>query len=170
MKSVLISTQPKWCELITSGKKTVEVRKTKPKLETPFKVYIYETKALYKPNGCNHLFEGEGKVIGEFVCSNIAKGNSQLGSCLTMREISEYANGKEIYGWHISDLVIYDKPRELSEFSSYTKDSCPANLNGVCLDCKRSDVILCENLDCPHKRITRPPQSWLYVESEVDTE
>ena len=44
MKSVLISIKPKWCELIVSGKKTVEVRKTKPKLETPFKCYIYCTK------------------------------------------------------------------------------------------------------------------------------
>ena len=43
MKAVLISIQPKWCELIASGKKTVEVRKTKPKIETPFKCYIYMT-------------------------------------------------------------------------------------------------------------------------------
>ena len=48
MKSLLISINPKWCELIASGKKTVEVRKTKPKLETPFKVYIYETKGKRK--------------------------------------------------------------------------------------------------------------------------
>ena len=44
-KAVLISIQPNWCELIASGKKTVEVRKTKPKLDTPFKCYIYCTKA-----------------------------------------------------------------------------------------------------------------------------
>lgn len=43
-KAVLMSTQPKWCELIANGKKTVEVRKTRPKLKTPFKVYIYCTK------------------------------------------------------------------------------------------------------------------------------
>lgn len=43
-KSVLISIQPKWCELILSGKKTVEVRKNRPRLETPFKCYIYQTK------------------------------------------------------------------------------------------------------------------------------
>lgn len=43
MKSVLISIQPKWCELIASGKKTIEMRKTAPKLETPFKCYIYMT-------------------------------------------------------------------------------------------------------------------------------
>lgn len=44
MKSVMISIQPKWCELIASGKKTVELRKTKPDIDTPFKVYIYCTK------------------------------------------------------------------------------------------------------------------------------
>lgn len=41
MKSALISIKPKYCELIANGKKTIEVRKTKPKLETPFKCYIY---------------------------------------------------------------------------------------------------------------------------------
>ena len=80
----------------------------------------------------NKLALGNGKVIGEFVCSNIAKGTSQLGSCLSMRQISEYANGKEVFGWHISNLVIYDKPKDLNEFG-----------------------------------LTRPPQSWCYVESEV---
>ena len=43
MKAVLISIQPKWCELIASGKKTIEVRKTRPKIETPFRCYIYMT-------------------------------------------------------------------------------------------------------------------------------
>ena len=43
-KAVLISIHPKWCELIASGKKMVEIRKNKPKLETPFKCYIYQTK------------------------------------------------------------------------------------------------------------------------------
>lgn len=44
MKSILQSIKPKYCELIAAGKKTIEVRKTRPKLETPFKVYIYCTK------------------------------------------------------------------------------------------------------------------------------
>ena len=44
-KAVLISIRPEWCDLIVRGKKTIEVRKTRPKLETPFKVYIYCTKA-----------------------------------------------------------------------------------------------------------------------------
>lgn len=57
-KSVLISIRPKWCELIANGKKTVEVRKTAPKLETPFKCYIYETRV-------------GGNIIGDFVCDSI---------------------------------------------------------------------------------------------------
>lgn len=43
MQAVMLSVQPKWCELIANGKKTIEVRKRRPKLETPFKVYIYCT-------------------------------------------------------------------------------------------------------------------------------
>lgn len=150
MKAVLISIQPKWCEAIASGRKTVEVRKTKPKIEVPFKVYIYETKDKafeniginsWKRDGTpyNYIHNG-GKVTGEFVCDNIAKGTSQLGSCLSMQKISKYANGKEIYGWHISDLVIYDKPKELSEFNH-----CGVNYHF-------------------NPPITRPPQSWCYVE------
>lgn len=42
-KAVLISIRPDWVEKILSGEKTLEVRKTRPKLETPFKVYIYCT-------------------------------------------------------------------------------------------------------------------------------
>lgn len=44
MKSVMISIKPKWCELIASGQKTIEVRKTAPKCDVPFKCYIYCTK------------------------------------------------------------------------------------------------------------------------------
>lgn len=43
MKAVLISIQPKWCAKIASGEKTVEIRKTAPKIEAPFKCYIYCT-------------------------------------------------------------------------------------------------------------------------------
>ena len=195
MKSVLISIQPKWCELIASGKKTVEVRKTKPKLETPFKVYIYETQGRYEDlRDCRtfKFWDIRQKVIGEFVCDvinpiysqsvekqalcAIAIGNGDKeyyeNSCVSYKEAYRYfKNAKMGYGWHISNLVIYDKPRELGEFSTYTKDKCPANLNGTCLDrTQNNDVTLCKNLDCQHKKLTRPPQSWCYVESEVDTE
>lgn len=204
MKSVLISIQPKWCELIASGKKTVEVRKTKPKIETPFKVYIYETQGRKYPfnvkadtiakhdddrfldcvrgnppikedkNGTPYFSYGRMKVIGEFVCDNIAKGTSQLGSCLTMREISEYANGKEVYGWHISDLVIYDEPKELSEFYKYTEYDDSSKDIRPCRFCEHNKFDWSENCECCdidfdgehcfHLQLKRPPQSWCYVE------
>lgn len=168
MKSVLISIQPKWCELIASGKKIVEVRKTRPKLETPFKVYIYMTAgdAVYPvsingaPYTCSNV--GGKVVIGEFVCDAIfpmsvwySNPNDRLSrreypyTCLTDKEIMDYlGNGVEGYGWHISDLVIYDKPKELSEFRSYNV--------GAYID---------ENgYPMPTHAITRPPQSWCYVE------
>lgn len=185
MKAVLISIRPKECELIVTGKKTVEVRKTKPKLKTPFKCYVYETKAydtLFGKGKPKKLCVGGGRVIGEFICSNIAKGFSQVGSCLSMQEINDYANGKEVYGWCISDLVIYDKPRELSEF--YVLDDkaikeCehreriyvnPDSVNGAWLKgsyiCTKGEEDWCSK--CKTKPITRPPQSWCYIEHPTE--
>ena len=178
MKSVLISIQPKWCELIASGKKTVEVRKTKPKLEVPFKCYIYCTKdkkTLFFPILTEKLLTkepvepyvvnrcGNGKVIGEFICDYILghceMANADIAeqrSCVKREDILKYSNGKEVYGWHISDLKIYDKPKDLDYFRKP-------------IDCHRGkDRENCKGCwDC---EITRPPQSWCYVESEVTEE
>lgn len=159
MKSVLISIQPKWCELIASGKKTVEVRKTKPKLETPFKCYIYMTKGEWYKDNKNRRHNGIGKVIGEFVCDAIfpiscyysdvnVRGihREQPYTCLTDKEMIDYlGNGVEGYGWHISDLVIYDEPKRINEFVS------ESILNTNCFELHL-------------KRLDRPPQSWCYVE------
>ena len=80
MKSVLISIQPKYVGLIANGKKTIEVRKTRPNLSTPFKCYIYCTKTKDQSfyvtkevfNGINAITGyGKGKVVGEFVCDRI---------------------------------------------------------------------------------------------------
>ena len=108
MKSVLISIHPKWCELIASGKKTIEVRKTAPKLPTPFKCYIYCTKPKMITK----------KVIGEFVCDLIGfhPGTDVPSSCVPIEELKKYANGKMLARWHISDVKIYDQPRELRDF------------------------------------------------------
>ena len=198
MKSVLISIQPKWCELIADGKKTIEVRKTKPKLETPFKVYIYCTKprhyykiskhlltsdeSLFLVNGKVRMCDGFGveyedseykhlncKVIGEFVCDEIldCRDINMDNTCITVKEWLEYTKGHKgaVYAWHISDLKIYDKPRELGEFHRPCEDikNC-LNKNfresGHCLD---------KCFDCGN-RLARPPQSWCYVESEVTEE
>ena len=156
MKSVLISIQPKWCELIALGKKTIEIRKTKPKLETPFKCYIYCTKGepIYLPRDIFGKEALNGKVIGEFVCDSIesfsvpypayfsevdSKTVSIMNAAfLSPMQIHAYNGVHTTYAWHISDLVIYDKPKELSAFSKY-------------------------GFGRPVP-IKRPPQSWMYVE------
>ena len=162
MKAVLISIQPKWCEKIANGEKTIEVRKSRPKLETPFKVYIYCTYGNAKENYC---VGKRGKVIGEFVCDGIDEFHSYelepsksfydiekarldlflKESCLSYNEVCNYRKNlpyfKPLYGWHISNLKIYDKPKELGEFFT------PMG--------KR-----------PSYMLERPPQSWCYVEVE----
>lgn len=190
-KAVLISIQPKWCELIASGKKTIEVRKTKPKIQTPFKCYIYQTKRTWIYNIYSKIADWQQKVIGEFVCDNIDK-MSHCGNCsndiklrlldkyfcakdldweylnncrLSYADLVEYSNGGNIYGWHISDLKIYDKPKELCEFHQPCKnlEEYEGEVYCDCFNCDYGEdsdygVIACR------RTITRPPQSWCYVE------
>lgn len=195
MKSVLISIQPKWCELIANGKKTVEVRKTRPKIDVPFKCYIYCTSSnvheclMQNESGVNliHCINyktaiscgGEisnGKVIGEFVCdwieeigyspymhgeyiSNIE--NLHIISCVDFSQMFDYIADGYGYGWHISDIVIYDKPKGLSEFIKpciYGEES-----DVSCFLCEKSGYTPDMHIDC-FNTVTRPPQSWCYVE------
>ena len=166
-KAVLISIRPKWCELIASGHKTIEVRKTRPNLKTPFKCYIYcakDNKAqfwiantyFYLDDHSHNAFDkcGNGAVVGEFVCDTIIKDNTcgrddlfNGAACLAQVTATGYASGKPIYGWHISALKIYDTPRMLSEFRSYN-----------------TLVDFEQGYPMPTHGIRRPPQSYMYVE------
>lgn len=170
-RAIMASIKHEYCELIAAGKKTIEVRKTRPKIETPFKCYIYCTKDFYRKG--NGYFQGKycGKVIGEFVCDAIIVdktfGHDDLfnaAACLSVAEVAAYCINKETFGWHISDLVIYDKPKELSEFGKECNLDCPSvhcpyweyqrvNADEWDYDCS------CNNI----KPLTRPPQSWCYL-------
>lgn len=142
MKAILMSIKPKWCELIASGKKTIEVRKTRPKIDTPFKCYIYETKGETETPWADEdghlIFRGRGQVIGEFVCKQIDyieagidtnlkyiihgyyKAFLNGATCLTDEELWEYLykshENRGGWAWHISDLKIYDEPKSLFDF------------------------------------------------------
>lgn len=166
-KAVMLSIRPKWCEKIASGEKTIEVRKTRPKLETPFKCYIYETQGFVERDGIM-AFRLGGRIIGEFTCDRIyelaplnhAPDDVEKQACLTREEIVNYLKGTG-YGWHIVNLKIYDTPRELSEFrracpNSWYCESCAMHWenNGTCGN---------ESL-----QIKRAPQSWCYVEATKD--
>lgn len=177
-KAVMLSIRPKWCEKIISGEKTVEVRKTRPKLETPFKCYIYETQGYAEKDGIM-VFRLGGRVIGEFTCDRIyeletrspggsyyVKGEGQpttndvaRQSCLTLKDMHEYLQSKVGYGWHISDFVIYDEPKKLSEFKGLCK---------VESDCCACPYYNYSKMDCDGRTIKRPPQSWCYVEATED--
>lgn len=172
MKAVMISIRPEWVQKILSGEKTVEVRKTAPKIATPFKCYIYCTKP--KP-GISHQYDAfglngkpvecGGYVVAEFICDKVEcfgvpypafqnKMNKSIleQSCLTYYQLHRYAYQDKLYGWHISDLKIYDKPKELNEFNQCHK----CELHGGCKQHEYS---------CAGEyKLQRPPQSWCYVE------
>ena len=122
MKSVLIAIRPQWAEKIARGEKTIEVRKTAPK-EVPFKAYIYCTKEKKQDDiiwagVCGDRGKWNGRVIGEFICNNASEldyvyywnNGYEFATCLTYRQVADYGKGKTLYGWHISDLKIYDRP------------------------------------------------------------
>lgn len=163
MKAILQSIRPQYCELIAAGKKTIEVRKTKPKLKTPFKCYIYMTKS---EDSCYSDWEypRKQKVIGEFICDYITTDFLISDTCISVEELERYSGNKAIYGWHISNLVIYDKPKELSEFYVPCYSGC-AKCKYKSWDTAYGGEIkemVCTV--CNKKPLTRPPQSWCYVE------
>ena len=161
MKAVLISIRPEWCDMIMSGIKTLEVRKTKPKIEVPFKCYIYctqpKTKDPWKTlelHTQEKAYRCNGKVVAEFTCDHISQVAFMYydglvdvvdcdTSCLSAKEILDYAGGQiPLYGWHISKLKVYEKPKELSAIKGLKK---------------------CKFGWAPYE-LTRAPQSWQYVE------
>lgn len=232
MNEIMLPVRPRWCELIASGKKKIEARKTIPKCDVLFKVYIYCTKPSKKYQtvcGCmilnsDELFRlptGEikygtsvemmmydnyttdnflnGKVIGEFVCRNITciqadidiRGDKHLyntaffggKTCLSDDELFDYiysAPNKTGWGWWISDLIIYDKPKQLSDFYVDDKEAItgckhrfrwgqPESvtqhggwIKGSYCCMKSGDPEWCEK--CLKKPLVKPPQSWCYVE------
>lgn len=182
-KAVMLSIRPKWCEKIARGEKTIEVRKTRPKMNTPFKCYIYCTLPKYPHEDFIATdypmpqFYGGGKVIGEFVCDcvtplynvcmddwkRLAGGLHNIEkelvnqACLTEANLHTYAGGKNCFAWHISDLRIYDQPRELTAFRRACKNSWY---------CESCAMYWENNGTCGNEslQIKRPPQSWCYVE------
>lgn len=207
MKNVMISIKPYWVFLIiakTMGwnidkEKTVEVRKTAPRdkdWDKIVKIYCTKDRESFDkiPKEYQPFIERFlGKVIGEFICENIlsfaliapSKEFLEKQACLSYEEMLNYAKGRSLYGWCISDLVIYDEPKELNEF--YIEDKtrilkCEhrfragksefiADQGGwknrrrmnICM--KSGNPEWCEN--CFTKPLTRVPQSWCYCKEAI---
>lgn len=150
--------------------------------------YVY---GMHKARIVKHYRnEGRGKVIGEFICDKVDEykfheGLTEFNSmglpsriygsylifaddyksmCLSYDQVKLYGKGKTLYGWHISDLKIYDKPKELSEFYRICKASCkPNKRKTLCLTTKSLKFNGCDR----RIPITHPPQSWFYVEEKM---
>ena len=165
MEAILMSIKHKWCEKIFSGEKTVEVRKVAPKLKPPFKVYVYESIGQG---------EGAGAVVGEFVCDSVVTmicakidvkkcralpkcERYSAGTCLTAKELYEYSKGDTLYGLHITAPKWYNTPKALSEFRKPDEPFHTVEIN------ENGNVGFCDGY-IDGEPITRPPQSWMYVE------
>lgn len=119
MNEILLSLHPQYWDLIKSGKKTIEIRKTKPRTMLPFRVFVYVT--------------GGVGVVGCFDCDMLAESTPECfankiygESCLTESELKEYAAGKPLFGWHVmpGSVTEYEAPIELQRMGiSYPPQS-----------------------------------------------
>ena len=202
MKAVMLSLRPQWCKKIFNGEKTIEVRRTRPKLEPPCEVLVYETKGQFIKSvkgACTTYGYGRGKVIGSFVCDKVYKivpdgeyysngydiDDDMLSeTCLGRGYLTGYGLGYTLYGWHITELKLFDKPRELGEFWLYNDElnkryehdenfCCydGTDENGeATTDCDGENINNCylcwEEWSGWCHKLTRPPQSWCYVEEQ----
>lgn len=167
--AVLHSTHPDWCAKIINGRKKMELKKSFPKTEGPFKAYIYCTNdrkmKLWKASTYAYIDDHShnafdvclnGKVIGEYLCDNVLRhcemANADIAeqqSCVKREKIYEYSKGGEVFGWNFTNLVIYDKPKELSEFKG------------------RKLTWRGNNHVHVYEELKRPPQSWCFVQELV---
>lgn len=140
MKAVIKSVSTEIFENIIYKKCSVLNSKTTPNCETPFKVYVYCSKAKNQWRFSDYEGAYENSK-GEIVCAQ-------------QRVAAEFVCDSTANGWHISDLKIYDRPKELSEFRKLCKINLPM--------CDRCEYYSTWNGRC--ENITRAPQSWCYVE------
>lgn len=176
---ILASLKPYYYYLIGERKKTIEVRKSALK-NLPQDIVFYmskDEKSFAKiPKEFQEKYRKHfGKIGMRVICDEVDKWKylpdcysedkdekmyyissaDGAAACLTYDEIENYGESKTLYGWHISDLKIYDKSRELSEF----RISC--NRKNLCYSCNRFTG---KPWDICNSTITRPPQSYMFVE------
>lgn len=191
-KAVLISIRPEWVEEIANDRKTIEVRKTKPNLEMPFKCYIYCTNTrpflvwgdVFRGDWCTEFtrLSGysrakadkiwdvfNGNVAGEFVCDRI----------------DTIIPAPEPYGIYdvdddfvaqtrLVDGALWDYGKgatlygwHISKLEIYDAPKPLSAFKGLCkieADCGCCPYYNYTKMDCDGRTIKRPPQSWCYVE------
>ena len=215
MNKILISIRPEWIRKILNGEKTAEIRLSVPKCEFPCEVFICVTKEgeqMYTITTLenNHNYLLNGKVVAKFIMNEykfislndieILKAlsehsrnvklnfNEKYRTCVSMREVFEYSNNRELYFWLIDSLEVFDKPRELDNFyknKTMTKEEYLSSIEyendypefiPECVDPFQVEEMEIEryNLGWELYRdylktriITNIPQSWCYVSGEL---
>ena len=174
---ILASLKPYYYYLIGERKKTIEVRKTALK-NIPQDIVFYMSKDEKSFAKIPKEFQDKyrkhfGKVGLAIVCDKITRYNCDkafdeyfiagyIGAymplkemCLTNKDLIEYGKGRPLYGWHISDLKIYDKPKPIMQFYK----PCPIKIKN-CPVCELYSTYT----GCCMNNIDRPPQSYMFVE------
>lgn len=165
---ILVSIKPYYYYLIAEEKKKIEVRKSALK-NIPQDIAFYmskDEKSFAKiPKEFQEKYRKHfGKIGMRVVCDKVYEYTfshyeaeyrvthvEQEAMCLNQLELIRYGKGNRLYGWRISNLKIYDKPKEVSEFCCH--DNTYDNAFGWAFEDRAKSAPL-----------TRPPQSYMFVE------
>ena len=194
-KAVLISIRPEWVEEIANRWKTIEVRKTKPNLETPFKCYIYCTNARpflvwgdvfrgdwftefthlsgYGRAEADRIWDVfNGHVAGEFICNRL-----ETIEAATEPYGTYDVDDRFVAQTRLVDGALWDYGKgvtlygwHISKLEIYDTPKPLSAFNGLCkieADCGCCPYYNYTKMDCDGRTIKRPPQSWFYVEALV---
>ena len=180
---ILASLKPYYYYLIGERKKTIEVRKS-PLKNLPQDIAFYmskDEKSFAKiPKEFQEKYRKHfGKIGMRIVCDEVEEfhewelspqgkfadfererlENFLTAACLSEEEVVRYRENlpyfKPLYGWHISDLKIYDKPKPIMQFYK----PCPIKIKN-CPVCELYSTYT----GCCMNNIDRPPQSYMFVE------
>lgn len=170
MIAIMISIKPYWYAKILNGEKGIEVRKNKALAKaiqklintqgyapilgycTKDRIPLYYDVPIKRWNYCKGYQPNvEGKVVACFYCDKVDEWDIWQDdldekiklACLSIKEFDDYSRGQVAYAIHISQLEIFDKPKELDDFVRWYPYY------------KR-----------PYERITKAPQNFCYVEVE----
>ena len=191
MKAIILGCSPQECNRILNGDQSLLIRKIKLKDDLPIDVYIYCTKGkpyLYRVDDDNRFelsnkarpLEEEyvkdynasnGKVVAKFTLNKVERFDTRLGhpklyigACISdtwCLENNYHDKDYNAYAWHIDNLEIFDKSKELNEFKAYCDEDFCHCYYGKCPKCSHlvyEDENLCD------KKLTHAPKTWCYCE------
>lgn len=189
MTAVMLSIRPEWCEKILNGKKTVEIRKSFPKLGIPFKCFIYCTKPIKKTRcGCMEVAEDElyrlpsGEIkcgwSGELMCCEAPYGKDNF---LSGKVIAEFNCNTWLFedvgsfeSQDVLDVYFPNSCMTVEQYNEYANGKTTYGWNIYDLKIFEHPKEISDFTpwagEIPGRKLKRPPQSWCYVEDPYGLE